>query len=72
MTMPVERSRDNKIWGTERIRGELLELGIAVSNRSIRRYRWHRADRPPSPSWRTFLANHRPNIWAADLPRSRP
>jgi len=23
--------------------------------------------RPPSPSWRTFLANHRPSIWAADL-----
>jgi len=34
------RSRDNRLWGTERIRGELLKLGIAVSNRSIRRYRW--------------------------------
>jgi putative transposase len=32
-------SRDNILWGTERIRGELLKLGIAVSNRSIRRYR---------------------------------
>jgi hypothetical protein len=29
-------SRDNPIWGAERIRGELLKFGIAVSNRSIR------------------------------------
>jgi putative transposase len=27
---------DNPLWGTERIRGELLKLGIAVSSRSIR------------------------------------
>src|SRR5438067_1701525 len=33
-------SRDNHLWGTERIRGELLKLGIMISNRSIRRYRW--------------------------------
>jgi hypothetical protein len=30
-------SRDNRLWGTERIRGELLKLSIVVSNRSIRR-----------------------------------
>jgi hypothetical protein len=60
-------SRDNPLWGTERIPGELLKLGIAVSNRSVRRYRWHGPDRPPSQPWRTFLANHRPSIWAADL-----
>jgi transposase InsO family protein len=45
----------------------LLKLGLVVSNRSIRRYRWHGSDRPPSQSWRTFLGNHRPDIWAADL-----
>lgn len=33
-------SRDNPLWGTERIRGELLMLAIVISNRSIRRYRW--------------------------------
>jgi hypothetical protein len=33
-------SRDNPLWGSERIRGELLKLGIVVSRRSIRRYRW--------------------------------
>ena len=35
-------SRDNRLWGTERIRGELLKLSIVVSNGSIRRYRWRR------------------------------
>ena len=60
-------SLENQLWGSERIRGELLKLGIAVSNRSIRRYRWSRPARPPSQSWRTFLANHAHAIWAADL-----
>jgi len=60
-------SRDNRLWGTERIRGELLKLGIVVSHRSIRRYRWRRPGRPSSQTWRTFLANHAHHLWAADL-----
>jgi putative transposase len=60
-------SGDNPRWGAERIRGELLKPGIVVSKRSIRRYRWRAAPRPPSQTWRTFLANHHPQIWAADL-----
>jgi putative transposase len=60
-------SRENVLWGTERIRGELLKLGLAVSNRSIRRYRWRGPARPPSQAWRTFLANHAHALWAADL-----
>src|SRR5262249_46428859 len=60
-------SEENRLWGTERIRGELLRLGIAVANGSIRRYRWRPAPRPPSQTWRTFLRNHAAQIWAADL-----
>jgi len=60
-------SQENRLWGTERIRGELLKLGIVVSNRSIRRYRWRGPVRPPSQTWRTFLANHAHHLWAADL-----
>src|SRR5262245_1757013 len=44
--------RQNPHWGTERIRGELLKLGLAVSARSIRRYRRRGPARPPSQSWR--------------------
>jgi len=57
----------NPRWGSERIRGELLKLGIAVSKRSIQHYRRRGPRRPPSQSWRTFLRNHRPTLWAADL-----
>ena len=60
-------ANENPLWGTERIRGELLKLRIVVSSRSIRRYRRTRSSRPPSQSWRTFLANHDQAIWAADL-----
>src|SRR5215218_1311821 len=60
-------ARDNPRWGSERIQGELLKLGIAVSKRSIMRYRWRGPAGPPSQAWRTFLRNHVGSIWAADL-----
>jgi transposase InsO family protein len=60
-------ARENPAWGSERIRGELLKLGIAVSKRSVQRYRGRGPARPPSQTWRTFLANYAAQIWAADL-----
>ncbi len=60
-------SKENPLWGTERIRGELLKLGVAVSNRSIRRYRWRRGQPGDHQRWRTFLTNQLRGIWAADL-----
>jgi transposase InsO family protein len=60
-------ARDNPAWGAERIRGELLQLGIAVSRGSVQRYRGRGPARPPNQAWRTFLRNHRPTIWAVDL-----
>src|SRR5712691_4953853 len=45
-------ARDNPAWGAERIRGELLKLGIVVSRRSVQRYRRRATARPPSASWR--------------------
>jgi transposase InsO family protein len=60
-------SRENSLWGTERIRGELLKLAIVVSNRSIRRYRWRGPKRERSQTWKTFLRNQIKGIWAADL-----
>ncbi len=58
---------ENRLWGTERIRGELLKLGLVVSARSIRRYRRPQTARPPGLAWRTFLRNEIAGIWAADL-----
>lgn len=60
-------ARDNPRWGSVRIQGELRKLGICVSARSVRRYRRAVKRRPPSQSWRTFLRNQAPHIWAADF-----
>jgi putative transposase len=47
----------NPLWGAPRIHGELAKLGIDVSERTVSRL-LRRRDRPPSQTWRTFLANH--------------
>ena len=60
-------ARDNPLWGSVRIRGELAKLGFQVSAESVRCYRRSTLRRPPSQSWRTFLRNHAPHIWAADF-----
>src|SRR5438128_5837053 len=54
----VTMARDNPHWGSERIRGELLKLGLVVSKRSIQRYRRRGPAHPSSQAWRTFLTNH--------------
>jgi hypothetical protein len=48
---------ENCLWGAPRIHGELLKLGIVVSERTVSRYLPDRL-RAPSQTWRTFLANH--------------
>jgi len=47
----------NPLWGAPRIHGELGKLGIEVSERTVSRL-VRRPGRPPSQTWRTFLANH--------------
>jgi hypothetical protein len=49
-------AHDNRLWGAPRIHGELLKLGITVSERTVSRYLSHQR-RPPSQTWRTFLTN---------------
>ncbi len=60
-------ARENPRWGSVRIVGELRALGFSVSARTVRRYRDQARRGPPSQSWRTFLRNHAPHIWAVDL-----
>jgi len=52
--------------GCARIHGELQKLGIAVSQSTVAKY-MRRDRRPPSHTWRAFLANHASQIMAADL-----
>ncbi len=63
-----EMARDNRLWGAERIRGELLKLGIRVCKRTIQKYmRAVRTTRPRGQTWRTFLQTHAQQIWASDF-----
>ena len=61
-------ARDNRLWGAERIRGELLKLGIAVGKRTVQRYmRGARPSRPAGQTWARFLRTHGHEIWACDF-----
>ena len=59
-------TRENPRWGHMRVLGELYKLGFRVSLQTVRGYRKD-VQRDPRQSWRTFLTNHRPQIWAADF-----
>jgi transposase InsO family protein len=61
-------ANENLLWGAERIRGELLKLGIEVSKRSIQKYMpKDRKAHSSSQTWATFLKNQASHIWACDL-----
>lgn len=56
----------NPLWGAPRIHGELLKLGIEVSERTVSRV-LRTTKRPPSQTWKTFLQNHMGEIVATDF-----
>ena len=54
------------LWGAPRIHGELLKLGIDVSEATVSKYMVRRRE-PPSQTWRTFLENHAKELIALDF-----
>ncbi len=56
----------NPLWGAPRIHGEMLKLGIEVSQVTVGRHMVRQHD-PPSPTWRTFLSNQIDGIAAIDM-----
>jgi transposase InsO family protein len=58
---------ENRLWGAERIRRELLKLCVRFAKRTVQRYM--RGAGPTAPRggqrWRTFLRNH--TVWACDF-----
>jgi putative transposase len=63
-----EMASNNQLWGAERIRGELLKLGLRVCTRTIQKYmRPVRTARPRGQRWSTFLHTHAETIWACDF-----
>jgi putative transposase len=63
-----EMAKDNRLWGAERIRGELLKLGLRVCKSTIQKYmRNVRTQQPRGQKWSTFLRTHAADIWASDF-----
>src|SRR2546422_9382871 len=56
----------NPLWGAPRIQGELLKLGIEVSQATVAKY-IVRQRKPPSQTWRTFLNNHVKELVSTDF-----
>jgi len=61
-----EMTQANPLWGVPRIHGELLKLGIEISERTVSRLIPKRR-KPPSQTWRTFLDNHFRTIVSIDF-----
>ncbi len=58
----------NTTWGTRRIYGELLKLGVSVSRTTIQKYLREMSGRGPrGQKWATFVRNHLSQIWACDF-----
>src|SRR5215831_18083704 len=56
----------NPLWGAPCIHGELLKLGFELSEATVAKY-MARLRKPPSQTWRTFLANHMKDMVSSDF-----
>jgi putative transposase len=67
----VRLGRANPRWGYQRIRGELLKLGIRISATTVRsilrRAGLDPAPRRAGPTWAEFLRSQAAGIWATDF-----
>jgi hypothetical protein len=56
----------NPLWGAPRIHGELLKLGLEISQATVAKYMVRRRG-TPSPTWRSFLRDQAVGIAAIDM-----
>ncbi len=59
-------SRSNPLWGAPRVHGELMKLGISISQAGVSKY-MVRDRKPPSQTWRSFLDNHLADLASIDF-----
>ena len=62
-----QMSTANPLWGAPRIHGELLKLGIQISQATVAKYMVQHHRKPPSQTWRTFLENHVKQLVSTDF-----
>ena len=56
----------NPLWGAPRVHGELLKLGIEVSERTVSRLMPKKRN-GPSQTWKTFSTNHVGQLVSVDF-----
>jgi len=61
-----QMSSANPLWGAPRIHGELLKVGIEISQATVAKYMVRRRGKP-SQTWRSFLRNQAAGIAAIDM-----
>lgn len=61
-----KKSIENPLWGAPRIHGDLLKLGIELSEATVAKY-MVRHRKLPSQTWRTFLKNHAKQLVSVDF-----
>ena len=59
-------SRENPLWGAPKIHGELMKLGIDISESTVSKYLVRRSG-SPSQNWRAFLENHLKDMVSVDF-----
>ena len=63
----LEMAAANPLWGAPRIHGELLALGLRVSEATVSRYMPKRRRTRRSQTWKTFIPNHSKGLIAVDF-----
>src|SRR5450759_878645 len=66
-TLIRQMAETNVGWGAPKVHGELLKLGIDISERSVSRFMPPKPRKPPSQTWRTFLDNHVGSLASIDF-----
>ena len=61
-----QMSTANPLWGAPSIHGELLKLGIDISQAAVSKY-MVKPEHRPSQSWQTFLTNHAADMVSIDF-----
>ena len=57
----------NPLWGAPRIHGELIKLGINISERTVSSLMPKHPRKPTSQTWKTFIRNHMTNTVSIDF-----
>jgi putative transposase len=66
-SLVLKLSSCNPLWGAPRIHGELLKLGVVISERSVSGIIKRNNRKPPSQTWKTFIRNHMTEMAAIDF-----